>query len=212
MPGPISSSLLHPALFPGLFVCVLASAFLVLPGPSAPSAYAAVETELDSGIDLSRTNRPFSEWLLAAKNGSAMAQFMVARHYEEGKDVARNYKKAATWYDKAAKQGHLDSATFLALMYLEGRGVKRNPEKGLKMIYQSAERGNIRARYHLGRLYSRGIHVTADRVEAYKWFLLAAYVPRTPESFKAKEKMESLKKVLSGEEIAMATQRAKQLQ
>ena len=44
----------------------------------------------------------FREWFFVAEQGDALAQFYVARMYEEGKGVRRSFGEARRWYDRAA--------------------------------------------------------------------------------------------------------------
>ncbi|KAG0365484.1 hypothetical protein BGX24_004132 [Mortierella sp. AD032] len=47
------------------------------------------------------------EWFVkGAEQGSDMAQYEVARCYEEGRGVSKNYEKAVDWYTKASQKGH----------------------------------------------------------------------------------------------------------
>ena len=155
-----------------------------------------------------KSDEPFGEWLYDAKKGHALSQYMVGIYYENGQGVKKSTTKAATWYERAAAQGYSDAEALLGMLYLEGRGVRQNKKLGIKKLTHAAERGNIRGRYQLGVAYFDGKHVKRDRVAAYKWLYLAAYLPRTPESFSAAKKMDALRLVMNKKEIATAVTQA----
>jgi hypothetical protein len=52
----------------------------------------------------------FKLWLPLAEQGSARAQFNIARMYERGEWVARDQAMAVEWYRRAAEQGARDAA------------------------------------------------------------------------------------------------------
>ena len=173
---------------------------------TVPLTLQAADEEIPLG-ELESTKN-FEQWLEEAREGSAIAQYMMGRHYESGKGVRKDFTKAAQWYAKSAKQGMSDADAILGLLFLNGKGVPQNSRRGIALLKKSAQRGNIRARYHLGLAYLAGKHVRKDVVTAYMWLYLAAYLPRTPESFLAKEKMHSIGKVLSQKEVNAALKKA----
>jgi TPR repeat protein len=154
------------------------------------------------------SKKSFSEWLGLAKKDDAMAQYVVGHLYEKGDGVKKNDAEAAKWYRKADKKGLSDATALLGVLYLEGRGVKQSNKKGIAFLKKAAKRGNIRARFNLGKAYNVGKHVKKNIVVSYMWFYLAAYVPRTPESFAAKKEMENLKMVMTKGEIDAALKKA----
>jgi len=58
-----------------------------------------------------------------AQNGDGMAQYCVARMYENGWGITKNNDEAIKWYKKAAKQGHNIAKTILRS---KGLGEKSN--------------------------------------------------------------------------------------
>ncbi len=154
------------------------------------------------------SKKSFSEWLGLAKKDDAMAQYVVGQLYEKGDGVKKNDSEAAKWYRKADKKGLSDATALLGLLYLEGRGVKQSNKKGISLLKSAAKRGNIRARYQLGKAYNAGKYVKKNIVLSYQWFYLAAYVPRTPESFAAKKEIEMLAQVMTKGEIDAALKKA----
>jgi TPR repeat protein len=111
----------------------------------------------------------------AAADGSAKAQFLLGRMYEQGMaGRTRDLKKAAKMYEKAAAQGHALAQFALGALYLNGRGVARDPAVAAKWFTASAEQGVREAQFDLGYLLDRGIGVAPDRAAAEKWYRAAA--------------------------------------
>ena len=148
--------------------------------------------------------KAFQEYLAHAQKGSPMSQYMVARAYELGQGVGQDGAKAAQWYSKASKGGLTEADVLLGLLEIEGRGIETNVEKGLQRLLSAAERGNILARYHLGSFYMDGRYVKKNLVHAYKWLFLAAHLPRTPESFKARQLIIKLENIMSKSQLQKA--------
>lgn len=88
--------------------------------------------------------------------------------------------QAAVWYRKAAEQCHPLAQFNLAMMYARGQGVERNDAESLIWFGKAARQGDAGAQYHLGKTCHRASLTGApekameSRIEAYKWFHLAA--------------------------------------
>jgi TPR repeat protein len=115
-----------------------------------------------------------------ADGGDAEAQFSLGLQYANGKDVAQDYSHAAEWYLKAAKQSHAMAQFNLATMYAAGQGVPRDDAQAMIWFEKAAAQGEAGAQYHLGMRHHRASiggspeEATESRVEAFKWFQLAA--------------------------------------
>ena len=66
------------------------------------------------------------EFLKAADQGDASAQYNLGVMYGKGQGVPRDYEAAVRWYRRAAEQGHAGGQNNLGVMYDKGRGVPRN--------------------------------------------------------------------------------------
>ena len=53
----------------------------------------------------------------AADQGNASAQFNIGFLYEDGFNVAKDYKEALRWYRKAADQGYADAQCSIGVLY-----------------------------------------------------------------------------------------------
>ena len=114
------------------------------------------------------------EWTPLAEQGSAQAQFNLAKMYREGKGVSKDYKTAVKWFNFSAKQGNAAAQYHLGVAYSYGLGVVPNYEVALKWYRRSAEQGNTFAQHHLSLLYYFGNGVTEDKVYAHMWANLAS--------------------------------------
>jgi len=87
---------------------------------------------------------------------------------------------AAACFQKAADQGHAMAQNNLALMYALGLGLDKNTIEAARWFQRSADQGDAGAQYHLGvrshreSMLSESETVREARIEAYKWFQLAA--------------------------------------
>jgi hypothetical protein len=94
--------------------------------------------------------------------------------------VAQDFAQAADWYRKAADQSHALAQFNLAMMYAQGQGVARSDAESVIWFGKAARQGDAGAQFHLGkschRASLRGVpeQTTEARIEAYKWFHLAA--------------------------------------
>jgi TPR repeat protein len=115
-----------------------------------------------------------------AEGGDAEAQFGLALRFANGEGDAQDYPQAAQWYRKAADQNHSLAQFNLGMMYALGQGMTQNEGEAVRWIRRAAEQGDAAAQFNLGARYHRasvsGLEMDAaeSRIEAYKWFQLAA--------------------------------------
>ena len=110
----------------------------------------------------------------AAAAGDAIAQFVVAGRYLEGKSVARSEEQAAQWYARAARQGLAAAQYSLGSMYEHGRGVPLDRGEAKAWYAQAAEHGNLNAMHNLAVLLTEAGNGTRNYELAAKWFEKAA--------------------------------------
>ena len=116
----------------------------------------------------------------AAEEGDADTQFALGLKYSTGGEASQDFVQAARWYQKAADQNHALAQFNLGLMLAKGEGVPADDAKALVWIRKAAEGGDAGAQHSLGTRYHRGsidrlqMNSVECRVEAYKWFSLAA--------------------------------------
>lgn len=115
-----------------------------------------------------------------AAGGNAESQFALGLKYGNAEGKSQDLPKAAEWYRRAADQNHFLAQFNLGMMYAGGQGVAKNDDEAAMWIRRAAEGGDAAAQFNLGARYYRasvsGLEIDAaeTRIEAYKWFRLAA--------------------------------------
>jgi uncharacterized protein len=129
----------------------------------------------------SRLKKPEVE-LTRAKpdHGDPDVQFSLGLKFASGESAARDYVQAAEWYRKAADQGHGLAQFNLGMMYAAGQGMPRDDVKAMLLFGNAAHLGDAGAQFNLGKSHQRASFeelpkdAVESRIEAYKWFYLAA--------------------------------------
>jgi uncharacterized protein len=112
--------------------------------------------------------------------GDADAQFHLGVHYSSAVGDAVDFSQAVRWYQKAADQNHAPAQYNLGMLLARGQGMPPDAAAAAGWIRKAAEGGDARGQYDLG---SRSHRASLDprrgdakeaRIEAYKWFHLAA--------------------------------------
>ena len=111
---------------------------------------------------------------MAASQGDARAQFVIAGRYVSGDSVARNFSQAFRWYEKAAAQGLAPAQFRLAGLYQHGRGVAKNDLSAQLWYGRAAASGNVKAMHNLAVVLAERAREPADYKLAAEWFRTAA--------------------------------------
>jgi TPR repeat protein len=112
--------------------------------------------------------------------GDAEAQFRRGLRCASAASEVLDYAQAADWYLKAAMQNHSLAQYNLGVMYARGQGVLRDDAKSALWIRRAAQSGDAGAQHCLGMNHHRASlrelpePARESRIEAYKWFQLAA--------------------------------------
>jgi len=112
-----------------------------------------------------------------AESGDANAQYDLAWMYDTGGDnkiLAKDTRKAAEWYEKAALQGHAKAQAGLGMLYVNGEGVPKDYVKGVDWLQKASAQGNADAQLNLGWLYRDGKGIPKDSAKAVEWWQNAA--------------------------------------
>ncbi|MGB9198149.1 MAG: tetratricopeptide repeat protein [Terriglobales bacterium] len=109
-----------------------------------------------------------------AEAGDSSAEFALGQAYETGKDVHRDFQRAAFWYRKAAEQGNPKAQGSLGVLYWIGEGVEKEREQAITWYRKAARQGEPSAMFNLGVAYYNGDVVTGNETTAHAWFLLAS--------------------------------------
>lgn len=110
-----------------------------------------------------------------AQGGDAKAQYELASLYAAGREMPRDLKLAAHWYEKSATQGLAPAQYRLGSLYEKGLGVQRNLARAETWYRKAAQAGNIRAMHNLAVLAAEGGDSgKPDYASAAQWFRKAA--------------------------------------
>jgi TPR repeat protein len=115
-----------------------------------------------------------------ADYGNAEVQFVMGLKFASRAGESRDYLQAAEWYRKAADQCHSLAQFNLGTMYANGQGVAQDEAQSTIWFGKAAQQGDAGAQFNLGRSCHRaslrGLPTDApeSRIEAYKWYHLAA--------------------------------------
>ena len=102
---------------------------------------------------------------MVAEQGDAVAQHALGKAYQEGRGVAKNDVKAASWYQKAAEQGLAIAQYELGVAYHKGRGVVKNEEEALSWYRKAAVQNNFNAQFSIMEYeHVKSCHAAADMV------------------------------------------------
>ena len=91
-------------------------------------------------------------------------------------------------------------------MYYTGNGVTLDYSEAAKWVQRAAAQGYARAQVDLGYLYEQGKGVPLDYVSAYAWYKLAV----AGGDDRGRERMKSLSRVMTQQQISEASNRAAQ--
>jgi hypothetical protein len=105
-----------------------------------------------------------------AEHGSVVQEMELGAAYLAGKDVPRDEKKAAYWYEKAANAGDPGAQQQIGYFYANGIGVDRDPERGARWFERAVAGGLTSAKVNLGVAYVWGLGVRKDPEFAVQLF------------------------------------------
>jgi len=123
-----------------------------------------------------RRERGRTELSARAEDGSAKAQFNLARLYANGDDgMPQDYAEAAKWYRKAALQGDAEAQAALGRLYANGQGVPQEDKEAyfwLSVAFEAANEDNkgwIKTLLERTELYMDKADVKAAKKRAAEW-------------------------------------------
>lgn len=114
------------------------------------------------------------QFMEAAEQGSADAQFFLGNCSDEGKGVEKDHAQAADWFAKAAAQNHAAAQYHLGCHYYFGKGIDRNYSQSEYWFRKAAEQDYAAAQFMLGECYANGHGVEHNPVLAVHWYRKAA--------------------------------------
>jgi hypothetical protein len=111
-----------------------------------------------------------------AEQGDPEAQDRLGDAYKSRAD----FLNATKWYRPAAEHGIAHSQWSLGMILLTGkpgskdRAVAADPDAGIRWLLRAANQGLERAQLDIGHCFRDGTAIKPDKVEAYKWYAVAA--------------------------------------
>jgi len=126
----------------------------------------------------------FDWWLLAAKSGDALAQYLVGFCYESGIGTKRNMSQALRWYLLASESSLLEAQISLGFIYEEGIGVDVNKIEAYKWFKMAADQGDAIAKFHLASLCEDSASVFYDLKKAIGLYHSSASEGYAPSQYK----------------------------
>lgn len=126
-----------------VFLCVFLTTTLAifLPAQDASDLYGK-----GLAADSQNDHKEAAKWYrLAAEQGHAGAQFMLAGMYDHGRGVPQDHKEAAKWLRLAAEQGDADAQFNLGVMYFNGEGIAQDFKAAVKWYLLAVQQGHAGA-------------------------------------------------------------------
>lgn len=111
-----------------------------------------------------------------ADKGDVQAQVGLGQlHYQGGRGVDQDHKRALDYFTMAAEAGNGNAMAYLGKMYYEGGPiVPQDNDTAFKYFEAAAIKGNPVGQSGLGLMYLYGKGVKQDNAKALKYFSLAA--------------------------------------
>jgi uncharacterized protein len=153
-------------------------AFGLLMAATLLSAVAgSVQADFNAGVaayEKGNYKAAFDEWLPLAQNNDPAAMRNIGHIYRRGLGVGQDYKKAMTWYKRAATLGFDRAQANVADMYLKGEGVPQDYSQAVQWFARAAQQGHVLSQYNLGLLLENGLGVDKNETMALGWYEAAA--------------------------------------
>ncbi|MGF1742414.1 J domain-containing protein [Vibrio profundum] len=124
--------------------------------------------------------------MLQAEEHKPIAQYQLATHYEQGKEVPVDLSNAFYWYKQAAENNYTPAKFKVADFYLNGRGTKKSIPQALFWLTDLAVKGNEKAQLSLGRVYESITQSPSPIDMAQLWYLIASEQNQAAEKAYAK--------------------------
>ena len=128
--------------------------------------------------------RTVVQYRLAAEQGDARAQFILALLYTTGHGVSQDRQRALQWYDLAfdsvrrpAERADVNAQLMLGLLY-SCQTPARDYQQAAKWFQRAAEQGDMFAQLLLANMYNKGTGVPESHRDAFKWYTKAFVLAR----------------------------------
>ncbi len=125
--------------------------------------------------------------------------------FEDGLGTAQNFKKAATWYHRAATSGDERAMNNLGSLYWHGKGVSKDKLKAETLFALAVEENSSLAKVNLGLIHTERDNGESPNLHALT-LLLTSYSKGSPI---VKSLIDSALKRTTVKNIIRATQNAR---
>ncbi|WAW09816.1 sel1 repeat family protein [Oxalobacter vibrioformis] len=150
----------------GLFAVVMAGVFLAGAGV-AHAQIMTCEVVMAPGVP----DAADVEVLKAnAEKGTAKSQYELGCLYRWGKGVRKDFRRALTWFIKAADQDDAAARHEIADMYKHGQGFAGEMQQAFSAVEREANEGSADAQYTLGMMIVYGLGTDPDDAKAVSWY------------------------------------------
>lgn len=136
---------------------------------AAPRAHAESYEAALQLAKAARWDKALEEFRTLADKGEARSQFSVGLIYHLGRGVKVDYKKAYTWYKKAALQDYAPAINNLGMMYLNGEYVAQNRAIAFKLFKKSSAK-HAQAKDNMAKSYENGWGVKKSMKNAIRYY------------------------------------------
>ncbi len=125
-----------------------------------------------------------SYWDLAwharlADYGDRDSQFVIAKAYEDGREINQNLEKALYFYKKSAAQGHVEACMRLGRLYSEETWHPKDLDQSLFWYEKAAQEGYIPAQIKTSHLYRTKPNPNFKKSEEWLEKALRSMFPHT---------------------------------
>ena len=120
---------------------------------------------IEDASELITNNEELSDFMHAANQGAASAQYILGVIYDTGVIVDQNYQEAVFWYLQAAKQRYKEAEFALGTMYSEGSGVMQSDVLALMWYYAANKNGYTKSRDQINIVAKRMVPEDIQRAE-----------------------------------------------
>jgi len=121
---------------------------------------------------------------MAAHRHHPTALYELASYYELGLGVAKDTRKAITYYQEAIEAGSSDARFNLALLLVKSKTNSNNLAEARSLMTTLAKQGDIEAQYSLSLMYKDALgDIYADPEQSIHWLGVAANAGHTYAQF-----------------------------
>ena len=110
---------------------------------------------------------------VSADAGNAEAQYALATFYKEGTGVAKDIEKSVRLLQAASLANNVDAEVEYAIALYNGTGTPKNEAAAVALLNKASRQGSAIAQNRLARVLVSGSGVPMDKVEGFKWHLVA---------------------------------------